>query len=156
MQRFRLPNYRLPLSSATLARWGARLVLLTLVLLAGGLLIGFVRMTWAEHKINQESEQQLAVNETQKQRNVTLKGEAEYRESGMYAEQAAREQLGMARDGETVLLPTVVVPAPSAAVPPPLSENIAPLVPAVNPLSEPAANYQRWWRALFPGADAKP
>lgn len=156
MQRFRLSNYRPAVSSATLARWGARLVLLTLMLLAGGLLIGFVRMTWAEHKINQESEQQLAVNEAQKQRNAALKGEAEYRASDMFAEQAAREQLGMARDGETVLLPTVVLPAPSAAPPPPSSENIAVPEPAPDPLIEAAPNYQRWWQALFPGADAKP
>ncbi len=156
MQRFRLSNFRSPVSSATLARWGARLVLLALVLIAGSLLIGFVRMTWAEHKINQESEQQLAVNETQKQRNATLKGEAEYRESGMYAEQAAREQLGMAREGDTVLLPTVVLPAPTAAPPPPPSESIPAPASAVDPLAEPTTNYQRWWRALFPGPDVKP
>ena len=155
MQRFRLPNYRSPVSSQSLARWGARLVLLALVFVAIGLLIGFVRMTWTEHKLNQDSAQQLAVNQLQEQRNAALKGDAEYRESDSYVEQAAREQLGMARDGETVLLPTVVLPAPSAPAP---DASAAPVAPAVveTELGGPAPNYARWWRALFPGADARP
>jgi cell division protein FtsB len=154
MQRLRGFNYRLPVSSQTVGRWGARLVLLTLVMLAGGLLIGFVRMTWNEHKINQESQQQLATNEAQRQRNIVLRGEAEYRESPMYAEQAAREQLGMAREGETVLLPTVVLPAP-AIIPAP---SAAPVPPPVlgEPLPQDTPNYQRWWQALFPRAATNP
>ena len=155
MQRFRLPNYRPPVSSQSLTRWVGRLVLLTLGVLAVGLLIGFVRMTWAEHKINQESAQQLAANEAQQQKNAALKGEAEFRESGMYAEQAAREQLGMAREGETVLLPTVVLPAAPQSAPPPAATITEPQV-ALATTSASAPNYQRWWRALFPGADASP
>lgn len=156
MQRFRLPNYRRSVSSQTLTRWVGRLVLLTLAVVAIGLLVGFVRMTWAEHKINQESAQQLAANEAQKQRNAALKGEAEFRESGMYAEQAAREQLGMARDGETVLLPTVVLPAASQPAPPPSAATTAAPEVILASTSASAPNYQRWWRALFPGADASP
>ncbi len=155
MQRFRLPNYRAPVSSQSLTRWVGRLVLLTLGVLAVGLLVGFVRMTWAEHKINQESAQQLAANEAQQQRNAALKGEAEFRESGMYAEQAAREQLGMARDGDTVLLPTVVIPAASPPAPPPAANPSEPqVVLAATSASTP--NYQRWWRALFPGTADNP
>jgi cell division protein FtsB len=147
-------NYRLPISAQTLGRWGARLVLLTLVVLAGGLLIGFVRMTWNEHKINQESQQQLAANEAQRHRNQILKGEAEFRESPMYAEQAAREQLGMARDGEMVLLPTVVLPAP-AVVPQPSAAPV--VVPALGePLPQDMPNYQRWWQSLFPPTTTNP
>ena len=155
MQRFRLPNYRPPFSSQSLTRWVGRLVLLTLGILAVGLLIGFVRMTWAEHKINQESAQQLAANEAQQQRNAALKGEAEFRESGMYAEQAALEQLGMARDGETVLLPTVVIPAASPPAPPPAANPSQPQV-VLAATSASAPNYQRWWRALFPGTAENP
>ena len=156
MQRFRLPNYRPPISSQSFTRWVGRLVLLTLGVLAIGLLVGFVRMTWAEHKINQESAQQEAANEAQKQRNAALKGEAEFRESGMYAEQAAREQLGMARDGETVLLPTVVLPAASQPAPPPPAANAAAPEIMLVSTSASAPNYQRWWQALFPGPAASP
>ena len=157
MQRFNLSNLRSPVSSQTVARWGARLVLLALVCVAIGLLIGFVRMTWNEHKINQDSEQQLAVNEVQAQRNAALKGDAEYRESDTYVEEAAREQLGMARDGDTVVLPTVVLPAPAAAAPPALAPAPA-VTSALAPaeVSADAPNYRRWWRALFPGPAVQP
>jgi len=143
------------LSSQRIVRWGTRALLAVLIVLSGALLVNFVRMTWIEHQINQASEQQRAINEAQRQRNLQLAGEAEFRESDMYVEQAAREQLGMAREGETVLLPTVVLPAPTEAPP-----DAAPEVtPDPTPVAiEPAglANYQRWWRAFFPGADARP
>lgn len=148
-----LSKLRPRVSSERLSRWSARLVLVALVVIAGSLLVGFVRMTWTEHLINQASEQQVAVNEAQKRKNATLKGEAEYRESDVYAEQAAREQLGMARDGDTVLLPTVVIPAtpvPTPEVAPSAAPDVAALQPELTP------NYQRWWRALFPGQGAKP
>jgi cell division protein FtsB len=153
MPRLHLQSLRPRVSQQTLSRWGGWLVLTTLLILAGTLLVGFVRMTWTEHQINQSSERQMAINETQRERNAELKGEAEYRESDVYAEQAAREQLGMAREGDTVLLPTVVLPP--TAVP-----TMEPQTPAAS--SAPAAapedlpNYQRWWQALFPGQGATP
>jgi cell division protein FtsB len=151
MPRPQLRNLRPQFDPQVVTRWAIRCVLLFLMLLAGGLMVGFVRMTWTQHQINQASERQRAENEAQRARNAALKGEAEFRESDVYAEQAAREQLGMAREGEVVLLPTIVVPAsPSPA---PQSSN--PAAPASNAAAPPveeavAPNYQRWWQALFP------
>lgn len=155
MPRTKPARLRTRLLSQRIVRWVTRALLAVLIVLSGALLVNFVRMTWIEHQINQASEQQRAVNEAQRQRNLQLAGEAEFRESDVYVEQAAREQLGMAREGETVLLPTVVLPAPtegpsaaeSEVTPDPTPVAIEPVV---------VANYQRWWRAFFPGADARP
>jgi len=153
MRSFRLPKMRLPNLTPLLRRWATRLVLFTLLGVSIGLMVGFVRMTWTRHQINLQRERQIAINEVQAQRNAALKGETEYRESDVYAEQAAREQLGMARPGETVLLPTVVLPPTPTPAPAP-----SPTAPAVEQLfadsEEP--NYQRWWQALFPADKAEP
>lgn len=149
MPRLQLRNLRPQIDPQVVTRWGTRLILLFLMVLAGGLMVGFVRMTWTQHQINQASERQRAENETQRARNAALKGQAEFRESDVFAEQAAREQLGMAREGETVLLPTIVVPA---ATPPPAAQspNPAASATAAAAAEEIAPNYQRWWQALFP------
>lgn len=152
MPRPQLRNLRPQIDPQVVTRWGTRLILLFLMVLAGGLMVGFVRMTWTQHQINQASERQRAENETQRARNAALKGQAEFRESDVFAEQAAREQLGMAREGETVLLPTIVVPAAS---PPPTTQSPNPAAPATGLAAaagaeEIAPNYQRWWQALFP------
>ena len=150
MPRPQLHNLRPKIDPQVFARWGTRLILLLLMVLAGGLMVGFVRMTWNQHQINQANERQRAENEAQRARNADLKGQAEFRESDVFAEQAAREQLGMAREGEVVLLPTIVVPA--SPMPSPQSSN--PAAPAPESVAaaeeEIAPNYQRWWQALFP------
>lgn len=152
MPRPHMRKLRSPVPSQTLARWGTRLVLLALLAVACGLMVGFVRMTWTRHQINQARVAQAAINDEQRARNAALKGEAEYRESDVYAEQAAREQLGLAREGETVLLPTIVVPAEPQPTPAP-SAGTADVAGGVAPesvQSEAVPNYERWWRALFP------
>jgi cell division protein FtsB len=157
MPRPQLRNFGPQIDPQVLTRWGIRLVLLFLMLLAGGLMVGFVRMTWTQHQINQASERQRAENDAQRARNAALKGEAEFRESDVYAEQAAREQLGMAREGEIVLLPTIVVPASPAPVP--QSSNPAAAAPnGTAPTVEETTtpNYQRWWQALFPEGAVAP
>jgi cell division protein FtsB len=155
MPRPQMPRLRARPSSQSLVRWGTRALLAMLIVLSGVLLVNFVRMTWIEHQINQASQRQLAINEAQRQRNVQLEGEAAFRESDVYAEQAAREQLGMAREGETVLLPTVVLPAPTPA-PADESPELAPTPAPATIDPDHLPNYQLWWRALFPGADARP
>jgi cell division protein FtsB len=156
MPRPQIRNLRPHVDPQVFARWGTRIVLLLLIVLAIGLMVGFVRMTWTQHQINQASERQRAENEAQRARNAALKGEAEFRESDVYAEQAAREQLGMAREGETVLLPTIVVPA-SPASPQPSGSAAPGPVSALPPAEEEVApNYQRWWLALFPDQAATP
>jgi cell division protein FtsB len=143
MLRLSFDQLRSRILSQGLVKWGARLVLLLLVSLASVLLLSFVRMTWMERQINQALVQQREANEALRIKIEQLKTEAEYRESDAYVEQAAREQLGMAREGETVLLPTVVIPASSAPMP-----TIAAEAPMAKPATPP--NYQRWWRAFFP------
>ena len=140
------------ISRVTLQRTGVLVLLLALLFLAGGLLVGFVQMAWQEHQINRAIEHQQAQNAKQRERNRRLQGAAEFAESDVAAEQAARERLGMAREGETVLLPTVVLPpaptvAPTATVP-----GEAPVPPA----AQVETNALRWFRALFPGPDAVP
>jgi cell division protein FtsB len=128
-------------SSQLFAKWGARLILLVLLGIATLLLIGFVRMTWTEHQIDRARAEQQATNEALRAQVEQLKAEAEYHESDAYVEQAAREQLGMAREGEVVLLPTVALPPVELA-----STNTPDsLVVAAGPVP----NYQRWWNVLF-------
>lgn len=72
--------------------------------------------------------------------NARLNGEVEFAESPAYAEQVAREQLGMARDGDTVILPTF-----PDATPTPVAPTPAPL-----PMPTPQPNWRLWQQALFP------
>jgi len=125
------------------ARWGVRLLFAVLCVLVGLLGIGFGQMAWREHELNAAIAQQVAVNEAQQARNKELERETMYRESDAYAELAAREQLGMARPGETVLLPTMVTPP----LPQPSDRSIEHTASADAVVSP---NYQRWWQALFP------
>ena len=152
MPRTQPRKFRSPFAPQTLARWGTRLVLLALLAVGCGLMVGFVRMTWTRHQLNQARVAQAAINDEQRARNAALKGEAEYRESDVYVEQAAREQLGMAREGETVLLPTIVTPAEPQ--PTPASPNASALGAASGSSevtqAEIAPNYARWWYAFFP------
>lgn len=132
------------------ARWGVRVVLVVLCVLVGLLGVGFVRMAWLEHEINGMITNQTALNEAQRARNKDLEEEGLYRESDAYAELAAREQLGMARLGETVLLPTMVTP------PLPQPSTDAAAMQPLAPSDATPPNYQRWWYAFFPSNDARP
>lgn len=137
---------------------GVATILLALVAVAGALLVGFVRLTWTEHQINQSIARQEAEIQAQRTANEQDKGRAAHSESDGSVEQAAREQLGMAREGETVLRPNLVLqptPTPLPPVDPATPQN------TTLPLGEPprsvtAANALHWWHALFPGADVRP
>ncbi len=151
---YRTSSKQSRLNPRTLQRLVVGLILLGLMVLAGFLAVGFVRMAWQEHQINKAMVQQRAENDEQRARNLQLKGQAEFAESDVAAEQAARERLGMARDGETVLLPTIVLPpAPTAA---PAASEAGATKPAANTAPEKASNVVRWVRAFFPGPDASP
>ena len=138
--------------TSRLQRLMVNLMLLGLLCLAGYLLVKFIGMAWQEHQINRAIERQESQNAQQIERNRRLQAAAEWAESDVAAERAARERLGMAREGEVVLLPTVVLPPPPTAAPPApvpaTSLNLAP------PRRE--TNAGRWFRALFPGPDALP
>lgn len=73
--------------------------------------------------------------------NRHLQGSVDYALSDAYVEQAAREQLGWAREGETVLLPQFPAIEPESK---PAPEAIPMPVRPTEP------NWQRWWDALQP------
>ena len=144
------------ISMSTLQRSGVSIVLLGLFVLAGGLLIGFIRMAWQEHQINRQIEQQQAENAALAEQNQKLKGEAEFAESDVAVEIKARERLGMAREGDTVLLPTVVVPpTPTPTAPPALTGTDSAAAPSGDSTVV-HSNPVRWLQALFPGPEAMP
>lgn len=152
MQR-RLQNSLGGMAPQNLARWGTRAALIGLLCLSVVLMIGFVRMTWTRHQLNQQIAEQRVINEEKRQEVDSLKGEAEFRKSDVYVERAAREQLGMARDGETVIMPNIVdAPAPSVA--PSTAPRPSAAAETVAPEAQP--NYARWWQAFFPAPVAQP
>ena len=148
MARLAGPNL---VSKRSLQRALVFILLIGLLVLAGSLSVGFVRMAWQEHQINRAIARQESQNTQQVNSNQVLEGLAGFAESDVAVEQAARERLGMAREGETVLLPTVVLPA--APTPAPETPQVALPVPV---RFEPEANAARWLRAFFPGEAAAP
>ncbi|HZG66162.1 MAG TPA: septum formation initiator family protein [Herpetosiphonaceae bacterium] len=144
------------ISTRVLQRLGVSLLLIVMLFLAGSLLLGFVQRAWQEHQLNRAIERQSAQNAHQRERNNRLKGAAEFAESDVAAEQAARERLGMAREGETVLLPTVVLPPPPTPAPATAPIDVAELTAADGQLARSEPNVVRWMHAVFPGNDAAP
>ena len=139
-----------------LQRMGVSLLLIIMLFLAGSLLLGFVQRAWQEHQLNRATERQSAQNAQQRERNNRLKGAAEFAESDVAAEQAARERLGMAREGETVLLPTVVLPPPPPTPAPAATPIDVAELPATGELARSEPNVVRWMHAVFPGNDTAP
>jgi cell division protein FtsB len=135
------------ISKKSTQRFGASLVLVGLVFLGALIVVGFVERAYQEHQLNRAIERQRAENEAQKARNLELAGLADWSESDAAAELAARERLGMAREGEIVVLPTVVLP-PAPTPIPPVTEALAQA--QVDPLAPPTTNVERWAQAFFP------
>jgi cell division protein FtsB len=74
--------------------------------------------------------------------NATLARSVTYFESRDYAESVAREQLGYARPGDTVMMPTF----------PDQLSTTAPVVPAAPATTAPTEpNWLRWWTMLSGG-----
>ncbi|GAC1363911.1 MAG: hypothetical protein NVS4B8_14090 [Herpetosiphon sp.] len=147
-----LPFDRLP---RLFTKLGISTILLVLLLIAGALLVGFVRLAWIEHQLNQSIDRQQVAILTQRTLNEQLKGQADYSESDAAMEQAARDRLGMAREGETVIKPNVVI-EPTATVAPPRSAlgfSTSTEVRVANPRE---ANALGWWHAFFPRHDVRP
>jgi cell division protein FtsB len=123
-----------------MGRSGARLVALVLVALSLWLLANFVGQVIASARMDRqivEKQAELAKAEAELE---SLKDQVAFAESPAYAEQVAREQLGFAREGDTVILPTLP------------ERKLAPAITAPVPLPAPApqANWRGWVRALFP------
>jgi cell division protein FtsB len=78
--------------------------------------------------------------EQQQNLNATLQAQLEYVQSDAYIEAWAQEQAGMARPGETLVVPLAATMTPT---PTPLPE----LTPSIPPASKPF--WVQWWQALF-------
>jgi cell division protein FtsB len=125
-----------------MGRSGARLVALVLVVLSLWLLANFIGQVIASARMDRqivEKQSEMAKAEAEL---ASLKDQVAFAESPAYAEQIAREQLGFARQGDTVVLPTLPErkPAVAAAAPVPL------------PAPAPQPNWRGWLRALFPAS----
>jgi cell division protein FtsB len=101
------------------------LIALGLVALSFWLLVHFVGQVIEAARMDRQIAEQQVANTRFEAENTALKERVIYAESPAYAEQIAREQLGYAREGDTVILPTLpeqaaISPAAAAApLPPP-------------------------------------
>ena len=120
--------------------------LLTLVLLALSLwsLAGFVGQIITSAQMERRKEELRANNAEYATEIAALSTSAAQAESPAHAEQILREQLGYAREGDTVILPTFPQVTPTAARPAEQPE----------PTQVPDPNWRRWVNALFPPGDA--
>ena len=133
-------------SPVSAGRSGARLIALVLAALSLWLLVNFVGQVVAGARMDRQIVERQAANAQIEAENKALEQRAAFAESPAFAEQIAREQLGYAREGDTVILPTLPertqVPAAAAAAPLP--------APAHQP------NWRGWVRALFPPTTQAP
>src|SRR5438046_5384316 len=92
--------------SALLGRSSVRLITIGLVALSLWLLASFVTQVITSAQMERRKEELRAEIARLEAENVALKDQVAFAESPVYAERAAREQLGYAREGDTVILPT--------------------------------------------------
>ncbi len=128
--------------SSRLARSGVHLVALLMIVIALWMLASFVGQVITSSQIERQVTQLNAQNDDLASEIERLKARVDYARSPVYTERIAREQLGYAREGDTVLLPTFADAPPEEA--------------KANPRAIPAPaqipNWQRWVSALFPPA----
>src|SRR5262245_2497278 len=125
-----------------MGRPGARLVVLVLVVLSLWLLANFVGQVVASARMDRQIAEKQAELAKAEAELMSLKDRVAFAESPAYAEQVAREQLGFARPGDTVILPTLP------------ERKLAPVAAAPAPVPPPAPqpNWRGWMRALFPAS----
>jgi cell division protein FtsB len=123
-----------------MGRSSARLVALALVALSLWLLANFVGQVIASAGMDRQIAEKQAELAKAEAALAPLKERVAFAESPAYAEQIAREQLGFAREGDTVVLPTFPERklAPATTAPMPL------------PAPDPQPNWRGWVHALFP------
>ncbi len=128
----------------------------TLIVLVMGafFLFSFVNQVIRQAQLEQFREEVRADVARLRSENATLQQSVEYVESNDYAEQIAREQLGYARAGDTVLMPTfpdqVVSSTVTTAITNTLSTNPTPITTTLPPtiVAAPEPNWMRWWHML--------
>jgi cell division protein FtsB len=119
---------------------GVHLITLVLVLLSVWSLSIFVSQVLDGAKSERRKDELQAEVDQIEAENAIISERAAEAESLPYAERIAREQLGYAREGDTVILPTFPEHTPVPVVPT--------TVPA--PMPGPQANWRGWARAFFP------
>ena len=90
-----------------LSRSGVRLIALVLVVISLWLLVNFIGQVVVAARMDRQIADKQAEMTQIEAANAALKDHVAYAESPAYAEQIAREQLGYAREGDTVILPTL-------------------------------------------------
>lgn len=121
-------------------KWsGVHLVTLALVVLTLSLLVNFGSQVIQSARLEaRRAELAAEVAQLEAEKRL-LEGAVAHAESDVHVERVAREQLGYAREGDTVLLPQM-----------PLSTPVPTATPApALPTPAPDPNWQRWWSALF-------
>jgi len=126
----------------------------TLIVLVMGIffLFSFVNQVMRQAQLEQFREEVRADVARLKTENAVLAQSVEYVESNDYAEQIAREQLGYARAGDTVLMPTfpdqVVSNTITTAITNTLNSDLSPATTPPTTVAATEPNWMRWWRML--------
>jgi cell division protein FtsB len=128
----------------------------TLIVLVMGafFLFSFVNQVIRQAQLEQFREEVRADVARLSSENAVLAQSVEYVESNDYAEQIAREQLGYARAGDTVLMPTFLDQVVSSTVS--TVSTTTTLTNTINPntttpptiVAPIEPNWMRWWRML--------
>lgn len=129
------PRLSIPFRQGTL-----HLITLALILLTLSLLVSFVNQVIQSARL--ETQRVALATEVARieQENTQYLGAVEFAESDVSVERIAREQLGMAREGDVVILPQMQVPTPVPAAAAAKASLTVPETP----------NWELWWTALFP------
>jgi cell division protein FtsB len=127
------------LTPERVGRVGAQLLGAGMLVLSLWMLASFIGQLMTSAQLDRRQEQAIADNARIEAENQALRDAVAYAESAANAETIAREQLGYAREGDVVILPTFpdITPAPAAAPPPAI------------PTPAPRANWRGWVEALF-------
>ncbi|MCS6840745.1 MAG: septum formation initiator family protein [Roseiflexus sp.] len=124
-----------------LGRAGTHALTLVMVVLSLWMMASFVGQIMTGAQLEQRRATLVAENARIEATNRALLDQVEYAESPAYAEQIAREQLGLAAEGDTVLLPTFEDRPASKATP----------TPVALPAPTPQLNWRAWIQALTTG-----
>ncbi|NOK60793.1 MAG: septum formation initiator family protein [Chloroflexi bacterium AL-W] len=141
-QRTKTDSLRFPFGM-NWGRSGIHLVILGMFALSVWLLASFVgQILIGAHMDDQVASLRTDV-ETIEEENQTLMTAVAEAKSSAYVEQVAREQLGYAREGDTILVPILPQTTPEPVNP--TSEPLA------TPVREP--NWREWVEAFFPSEE---
>ncbi|MDW8213944.1 MAG: septum formation initiator family protein [Roseiflexaceae bacterium] len=122
-------------------RVGVHALTLVMVVLSLWMMASFVGQIMTGAQLEQRRAVLIAENARIEATNRALRDQVEYAESPAYAEQIAREQLGLAAEGDTVVLPTFEDRPASEATP----------TPVALPAPTPQLNWRAWIQALTTG-----